>query len=47
MILLHPSSHNTTAHIQNASINTSHITVVAESRKTGVNRAASAASRGQ
>ena len=43
---LHPSIQNTTAHTQNASINTSHITVALETRKTGVNKTASAASIG-
>ena len=41
-----PSNHNAAAQTQNASIITSHITVVLEIRKTGVNKVASAASIG-
>jgi hypothetical protein len=41
-----PSTQNATAQTQNASRVTSHITVVLETRKTGVNKVASAASAG-
>ena len=41
-----PSIHSPTAHTQKASINVSHISVVLETRNTGVNNVAHAASMG-
>ena len=46
LFVFSPSTQNTTAHTQNASIIVSHITLVLETRKAGVNTAASAANTG-